>query len=400
MTATFIVLVNLTYGMTRTRAIPGLLRDLNERTVLDLIRTGAPISRAEISRRAGISKPTVSLALRSLVDGGLVRETSQLPGLPTYGAVYFEPVPEAALVLGFDVGARFLRGALSDLRGDVRARQDVEVTGLDARAVVEAAGGLYSSLLRSSGLPAVLVDTGVVGVPGVVSSGGGPIALAGDIPGLGERDLGRELEDRLGLSVTLENDVNLAALGEQWRGVAQGVDDFVFLSIGTGLGAGIVLDGRLHRGRHGAAGELDYSRAGRLDETDPSAGAISELAAQLARDAESVLSPPYDTRSIFPAARAGDAVAGAVVEETARRIALHVVPVASTLDVSLVVLGGGIGANGDLLLEPVRRLLAEWLPFPPRIEVSTLGDGAVLTGALATGLRAANESVFTRRARA
>jgi predicted NBD/HSP70 family sugar kinase len=386
--------------MERTRAIPGLLRDLNERTVLDLIRASAPISRAEISRRAGISKPTVSLALRSLVDGGLVRETSQAPGRPTYGAVYFEPVPEAALVLGFDLGARFLRGALSDLRGDVRARQDVEVAGLDAGAVVDAASGLYTSLLKSSRLPAELVDGAVVGVPGVVSSGGGPIALPGDIPGLGDRDLGSDLEERLGLPVTLENDVNLAALGEQWRGVAQGVDDFVFLSIGTGLGAGVVLDGRLHRGRHGAAGELDYSRAGRPDETDPSAEAISAFAAQLVRGGDSALEPPYDTRSIFAAARAGDAVAGAVVEETARRIALHIVPVAATADVSLVVLGGGIGANGDLLLEPVRRLLAEWLPFPPRVEVSTLGDGAVLIGALATGLRSANESVFTRRARA
>jgi predicted NBD/HSP70 family sugar kinase len=386
--------------MTRTKAIPGLLRDLNERTVLDLIRTSAPISRAEISRRAGISKPTVSLALRSLVDGGLVRETSQLPGRPTYGAVYFEPVPEAALVLGFDLGARFLRGAVSDLRGDVRARQDVEVSGLDAAEVVEAAAGLLASLLDSSGLGADLVDGAVVGVPGVVSSGGGRIELPGDIPGLGERDLGAELEVRLGLPVTLENDVNFAALGEHWRGVAQGVEDFAFLSIGTGLGAGIVLDGRLHRGRHGAAGELDYSRAGRPDETDPSAAAISAFAAQLARGADTVLEPPHDTRSIFAAARAGDAVAGAVAEETARRIALHVVPVASTVDVSLVVLGGGIGANGDLLLEPVRRLLAAWLPYPPRVEVSTLGDGAVLAGALATGLRAANESVFVRRARA
>jgi predicted NBD/HSP70 family sugar kinase len=386
--------------MTRTPAVPGLLRDLNERTVLDLIRTSAPISRAEVSRRAGISKPTVSLALRSLVDGGLVRETSQVPGRPTYGAVYFEPVPEAALVLGFDLGARFLRGALSDLRGDIRARQDVEVAGLDAGAVVAAAEELYSSLLKSSALPAALVDGAVVGVPGVVSSHGGPILLPGDIPGLGDGDLGSELEERLGLGVTLENDVNLAAVGEQWRGVAQGVDDFVFLSIGTGLGAGVVLDGRVHRGRHGAAGELDYSRAGRPDETDPSADAISAFAAQLAQGTDSVLVPPYDTRSIFAASRAGDGVAGAVVEETARRIALHVVPVASTVDVSLVVLGGGIGANGDLLLEPVRRRLAEWLPFPPRVEVSTLADGAVLTGALATGLRAANESVFTRRARA
>ena len=386
--------------MERTRAIPGLLRDLNERTVLDLIRASAPISRAEISRRAGISKPTVSLALRSLVDGGLVRETSQVPGRPTYGAVYFEPVPEAALVLGFDLGAQFLRGALSDLRGDVRARQDVEVAGLDAGAIVDSARALYMSLLKASRLPAELVDGAVAGVPGVVSSDRGPIALPGDIPGLGDRDLGSELEERLGLAVTLENDVNLAALGEQWRGVAQDVDDFVFLSIGTGLGAGIVLDGRLHRGRHGAAGELDYSRAGRPDETDPSADAISAFAARLAQGDESALEQAYDTRSIFAAARAGDGVARAVVEETARRIALHVVPVAATVDVSLVVLGGGIGANGDLLLEPVRRLLAAWLPFPPWVEVSMLGDSAVLTGALATGLRAANESVFTRRARA
>src|SRR5215469_5646755 len=287
--------------MTRTRAIPGLLRDLNERTVFDLIRASAPISRAEISRRAGISKPTVSLALRSLVDAGLVRETSQVPGRPTYGAVYFEPVPEAALVLGFDLGARFLRGALSDLRGDVRARQDVEVTGLDAGDVVEAAGALRSSLLKSSALPAALVDCAIVGVPGVVSTDRGRIALPGDIPGLGDRDLGSELEERLGLDVTLENDVNLAALGEQWRGVAQDVDDFVFLSIGTGLGAGLVLDGRLHRGRNGAAGELDYSRAGRPDETDPSADAISAFAARLARGTDSALVPPYDTRSIFAA---------------------------------------------------------------------------------------------------
>jgi predicted NBD/HSP70 family sugar kinase len=400
MTAIFILLVNLTYRMTRSPAIPGLLRDLNERTVLDLIRSSAPISRAEISRRAGISKPTVSLALRSLVEGGIVRETSQVPGRPHYGAVYFEPVPEAALVLGFDLGARFLRGALSDLRGEVRARQDVEVGGDDIGGVIDAAVGLHASLLEASGFAPELVDCAVVGVPGVVPAGRGRIALAGDIPGLGEHEVGVELEERLGLPVTLENDVNLAALGEHWRGVAHGVDDFAFLSVGTGLGAGIVLDGRLHRGRHGAAGELDYTRAGRADHADPSAGAISAFAGGIAAGAETTLEPPYDTRAIFAAARAGDAVAAAVVEETARRIALHVVPVASTVDVPLVVLGGGIGANGDLLLEPVRRLLAEWLPFPPRLEVSTLGDGAVLTGALATGLRAAHESVFTRRARA
>src|ERR671935_325908 len=108
-----------------------LLKDLNERTVMEAIRLGAPISRAEISRRAGISKPTVSQALQSLLGAGLVREVEPERGRPTYGAVFFEPVPEAALVLGFDLGARFLRGAICDLGGAVRARQDVELVGAD-----------------------------------------------------------------------------------------------------------------------------------------------------------------------------------------------------------------------------------------------------------------------------
>src|ERR1043166_4943230 len=111
------------------RATPTLLRDLNERTVLDTIRSGAPISRAEIARRSGISKPTVSLALQSLLQAELVRETAERPDGPGYGAVYFELVAEAAVVLGLDLGAPFVRGALCALPGDVRPRQDLELQG-------------------------------------------------------------------------------------------------------------------------------------------------------------------------------------------------------------------------------------------------------------------------------
>ena len=123
---------------TRGPAIPPLLKDMNERTVLDAIRAGAPISRAEISRRAGISKPTVSLALQSLLDSGLVREAEHDPDGPSFGAVFFEPVPDAALVLGLDLGARFARGAVCDLAGDVRVRQDVELGGSGADAALDA----------------------------------------------------------------------------------------------------------------------------------------------------------------------------------------------------------------------------------------------------------------------
>ena len=160
------------------RAIPPLLKDLNERSVLETIRARAPISRAEISRRARISKPTVSLALQSLLEAGLVRETAPSPGRPTYGAVFFELVPEAALVLGLDLGARFVRGAISDLRGEIRARQDVEIAGADAEGALDAIGALRTSLVETTGLPADLVDGAVVGVPGVVDPDAGRIYLA------------------------------------------------------------------------------------------------------------------------------------------------------------------------------------------------------------------------------
>src|SRR6476661_4454003 len=135
------------------KAIPPLLKSLNERTVLETIRAGAPISRAEISRRAGISKPTVSLALQSLLDAGLVREIDHDPGGPSYGAVFFEPVPDAALVLGLDLGARFLRGAICDLGGRVLARQDVELATAEAHAVLELAADLKDRLTAASELP-------------------------------------------------------------------------------------------------------------------------------------------------------------------------------------------------------------------------------------------------------
>jgi predicted NBD/HSP70 family sugar kinase len=386
--------------MARAPAIPPLLKDLNQRTVLDTIRAGSPISRAEISRQAGISKPTVSLALQSLLESGLVREAQPRPGQPSYGAVFFEPVPEAALVLGLDLGARFLRGAICDLEGEVRARQDVEVAGADADAVLDTFAGLRDALVESTSLPPGRIDSAVVGVPGVTSANG-RVRLAGPVPGLEGMDVAGQLERRIAVPVAVENDVNLAAVGERWRGVARGMDDFAFLSIGTGLGAGLVLRGELQRGHHGAAGEIDFVRAGLERDIDPCAAALSAFTERLAGEdgAATTLAAPYDARDVFAAARAGDALARRVVDEEARRIALHIVPIASVADVALVVIGGGIGANGDLLLRPVRALLADWLPYPPRVEISSLGDGAVLTGALAVGLRAARDNVFVNRHR-
>ena len=387
----------------RAPATPTLLRDLNERTVLEAIRDGAPISRAEISRRAGISKPTVSVSLGALLEAGLVREAPNPASGPKYGATFFEPVHEAALVLGLDLGARFLRAAICDLRGTVRARQDIEMPGAGVHAMLDRLGDLRDRLLTAGDLPAEALDAVVAGVPGVIEEPAGTVGLASNIRGLEGFRIGPALEERLGLPATVDNDVNLAAIGEHWRGVGQGVSDFVFLSVGTGLGAGLVLRGELHRGHHGAAGEVDFALGGDGErDNDPAAVGVSAFAARLSAGGrfETALRPPYDAREIFAAARGGDALALAVVAEEAERIAQHIVPIAAVADVGLVVLGGGIGVNGDLLLAPIRERLAERCPYPPQVEVSSLGDAAVLTGALALGLRRALDDVFVNRSRA
>ena len=136
-------------------------------------------------------------------------------------------------------------------------------------------------------------------------------------------------------------------------------------------------------------------RDGEADEPHQDPRGVRERAA--GGGAGTAISPPYDARDVFAAARSGDRLARDVVNQAARRIAAHIAPIAAVADPALVVLGGGLGTNGDLLLEPVRSLLAEWVPYPPRVEISSLGEAAVLMGALAVGLQSALDNVFVNR---
>ena len=383
--------------MTAGPATSSTLKEMNLRAVLGVIRTGRPISRAEVARRTGISKPTVSALLQDLLEMGLVAETAHAdPGSPTYGALFFAPRPEAAYVLALDMGARRLRGVLADLEGEVRVRRDVAVGGLDAPRMVAAAAELADELAAEAEIPRDALRHAVVGVPGVVDVRDGRIWQATNVPALDGFPLDAVAE-ALGLPVTVENDIHLAALGERWRGAGRGVADFAFVSIGTGVGSGLVLRGELHRGHAGAAGELDSALdPATFDANDACAHALMAYAETVGE----VPGPrPLTPEHVFALARDGDEAALAVVDEEARRICHYLAPLAAVVDVELVVLGGGIGLNGDLLLGRVAERLAARVPYPPRLEVAALGDAAVLTGAVAVGTREALESILTARFR-
>ncbi len=377
-------------------ATPSLLKMLNERVILDAVRASSPISRAEISRRTGISKPTVSAAIESLLEKKLVRLTASPVDEPTFGAVFFEPIAEASYAMGIDVGARYLRGAICDLVGNIRARVDLPITEATMASVLNGLPTLYNQLLSKTKIDARKIDNTVIGVPGVVDARTGTVSLGLNIEGLTGIDIKTLFEETFPSRVMVENDVHLAAEGERWKGSAIGSDDFAVIWIGTGLGGAVVLNGDLIRGRHGAAGELDMLEAAGL-QLDPCGPTISALAKEMASQRETILTPPFEVPAIFDAHEANDPVAKDVLDELTRRIALNIIPVCAVTDVPLVVLGGGIGSHCGPLLPGINALLAKWLPYPPEVVTSKLEDAPVLIGALAVGLRSALDNVFSER---
>jgi predicted NBD/HSP70 family sugar kinase len=378
---------------------PSLLRAINARTILELIQRGGPSSRAQVARDSGLSKPTVSLGLAALLEAGLVREVGRSSGGRGPSAVLYEVNPEAGWVVGIDVGRRWVRAAIADITGTIVARRHERAKVSSAGALIGQIGAIAHGLAGDAGIGWDQVVHATVGSPGVFEPTRGAVTLAPNLPGWGRHGLVEALHAELGTQVGVENDVNLAAVGERWKGLGRGVRDFGFLSIGTGVGMGLVLGGELYRGSRGAAGEVGYLPIG-SDPHDPHVrrrGAFEEAtnAAGVVRTARQAgMTGPLTPQKVFALARRGDPTACEVVATEARRLALGLAVVVAVVDLELVVIGGGIGGNADLLLEPIERELRALSPLRPRLAASALGEDAVLQGAVATALAAAQDWLF------
>jgi predicted NBD/HSP70 family sugar kinase len=368
--------------------------------VLDLIQRGGATSRAQIARESGLSKPTVSLALGSLVDAGLVHEVGRASGGKGPSAVLYELNPHAGWVVGIDVGAHWLRAAVADITGRIVARLDERARSRSSGALVRQIGDAAHRVASEAGLRWRQVTHATVGSSGVLDPSRGLLAHAPNLPGWGRQGLVGAIREQLGTALSFENDVNLAALGERSHGAGRGVENVAFLWIGTGVGMGVIIDGELYRGAGGAAGEIGYMPLGTGDPADPRfrrRGMLEEWAsASAVTGAARSTGLRQAAKGVFAAARRGDRAAAAVVEEEAGRIAVAIAAVAPVLDPQLVVLGGGIGGNPDLL-PVVERRLGAISPFAPRLATSQLGEEAVLHGAVVTALEAARDQLFTRK---
>jgi predicted NBD/HSP70 family sugar kinase len=375
---------------TRRAAGPGLIRKLNEQLLLEQLRGRGAVSRSELANSSGLSKPTVGLALASLERAELVRHAGRTAGGRGRTASLYEIRSDAGFVLGLDVGREFVRGAGADLAGVVRARRSTSARSSSGTARVRELAALADELLDESGVErkGALLQT-VVGSPGVVEPDGSALRMAANLPGWERPAVLRNLRRLFGDATTIENDVDAATVAERDHGHGRDVSTFAFVSVGTGIGMGLVLDGKLHRGAHGAAGEIAFLPLGA--EPDDTRDARRRGALESAASADAVVRAAQDAgirarsaRSVFTAAAGGDSAAREVVAGEAAVVARALAAIVAVVDPELIVLGGGIG-RAPGFAEAVGSELARLSPVAPEVRPSALGEDVVVDGCLAVG---------------
>jgi predicted NBD/HSP70 family sugar kinase len=384
---------------------PHLLRELSEQAVLETIFHEGPITRPEIAARTNLSKPTVSAVVRRLERARLIHPAGPRGGRRGRRPMSYVVGQRAGFVVGLDIGGTNLRVAAADIYGDLICEDKQATVKDNPRAVGAQIVDLVDDAIRRAGAQGEPLALGV-STPGVVDEATGRVtSLAYNVSPDGGFDPASAIGERFDFPVLVENNINLAAVGEKWNGLAKGVSSFIFVSIGAGVGMGISIDNELVRGAHGAAGEICYLPTGAdpFDQRHRLHGALEDevgaagiLAAVQEHDWDG--ERPDSARAAFEMAEAGDASATAIVERVARHVGVAIATVCAIIDPELVVLGGGIGSNAALL-RPVRAAVASLVPLPARIETSLLGPNASLHGAIAVALREARDEFFSRSRR-
>lgn len=378
------------------------LRGLNlDRVLAVAIDRTETFTRAEISVATGLSAPTVGSLASELIESGVLTDLGTGPSRGGRRPSFMEFNARYGFVAGIDLGPTHTRLAVADLRGEVVAHQIVRTPRTRGpKAILEKLAGQLQTLMRQSGVPPDRLLSVGAGAPGVVDCETGHlIALAPNLRGWSDVPMGTILGEALDAPVIVENDVNLAILGERWRGAARGHDTCAYIWIGTGIGSGIILQGELHRGHHFQAGEIALMCMGpQFVETDfGSRGCFETLAGlhALASAWEKNGSGRTDhdgwVQELFAEAAAGEPTAAAAVRNTATLLGIATANLTVVIDPSLVILGGALIAQAPSLVDDVKKIVARIVPEPSEIVASPLGQEAPLWGSLRIAMNQARD---------
>ncbi len=388
-----------------------LMRSINRSAILELIRKESPLSRSQIAKDLNMSLPTVMRIVDELMSEELVRHAGAGESTGGRPSSLIEFNGEAHAVIGVDLGGTKMYGMVADLAGNIQYK--LYRTHEENREMADGdyLNGLIDFIqhLLDAPRPEGQSIRGIgVGAPAITLVPEGIVTWA---PSLGWRDLPLRdlLTEAFDLPVTVENDVNLSALGEWGFGAARGVSNLVQIAVGTGIGAGIMLDGAIYRGCQQAAGEVGYMlpNTAVLGQRHEGFGALELLASgtgiadrarQLLQKESTYFMPePLNAQTVFAEARAGKAWAKQVVAETVDYLALAIANVSVVINPEMVVLGGGVAQSADLLVEPIRERLDGVIPFVPKIVTSELGRDAAVMGAIMHVMKATDEYFIVKK---
>jgi predicted NBD/HSP70 family sugar kinase len=395
---------------------PALMRRVNASRVLRELRESGPLSRAGLARLTGLSKPTVNGVMDDLLRSGFVTPVDAPeggPGRPGRPAQLFAFRGDLGHVLGVDIGADKLLLMLADATGRVVAQARRTTRAAAARGlkgILDELVPASEALLAEAGVAETQLLRVVAGTPGVVSSEG-VVTQAPQLRDWEGLNLRSALESIFPCPVHVDREVHLSLLAERWQGVARDLDDALYVQLGIGVGAALLIGGQVYRGADGGAGEIGLMPIGGARPAAPGFGpfesatggvGIAARGRELAeRDEGAALleragddPSAIDAAMVFAAAADGDAAAAQIVDGAIGVLAEGVAALVCALNPHTVIVSGGLSRAGDALVEPLRERVAELVPFPPRFLVSTLGDEAVALGAVRRATEVLERTMF------
>jgi glucokinase len=382
-------------------ARPPLLRQTNAHLLLRLLRETGPCSKADLVRASGLSAPTVTNVVAHLGEAGLVEpigEGDSTGGRPP-DIIRFRA--ERGCVVGVEIGPDVLRFLLADLDGHELGRAKATLAWQSSKpaTVCSQIGREVRNLLKKHKLAENQLLGIVVGVPAIVNVKEGVVFSLSVLKGWSDVALGSMLQKEFECQVIVENDTNLAAQGESYRGAAQGQSNFVYIIIGEGVGAGIFLDGNIYRGSQWSAGEIGYLRVPHVSRENPTIHGYGRLEKVLGATGivRSWRASPKQNRTqpkvtnaaeVFDLAAAGNAQAKKILQQRATILSDIILDLALILNPSIILIGGIVGSHPRLLQE-VRTLLKGSEIARVRVGPGALGSSAVLWGAAFTAIQSA-----------
>jgi glucokinase len=373
------------------------MRGINRSAILEIIRRESPISRTAIAQKLQVSLPTVMRIVDDLIEEGLVRTQNEKEWSGGRRRSLLEFNASEHVVVGVDLGGTKIYGAIADVGGRILEEVEVRRHQSSGEESFDVLTTVIETLMASPKLEGRRLHGIGVGVPGVTLHHEGIVVWA---PSLNWRDypLREKLSERFSVPIMVDNDLNLAALGEHWFGAAQNNQTVVLVSLGTGIGAGIIINGALFRGARQSAGEVGYMLPGReflgtnydtfgALETVASGSGITARAREALKDQLSAAALANLTaESVFEAETRGEPWAQKIVNDAIDCLALMAVNISALIDPEIIVLSGGIMNSKDMVT-PILKRIEGALPVLPEIVTSPLGYQATVLGAIVNVLQ-------------